>query len=540
MADFEFLTPQKAWEELLKYRRDYYRKYVATYSGDVRELRATSDYGMFWGRSGKAKVHVPIAADIAATSADLLFSEEPTFTCYDEATEDNESDQQHRLDELVALNNIHGKLNEAAESCAALGDVFLKLNWWTDEVDYPVLSVVQGDSAWPEFLLGLLKGVHFFSVIKRDTDTGEVWRLYELYADGQITSAVFLGDDTNLGKDQGDNVLTQLGIEREVQSPIDDMLAVHVPNMRPNRKYRDSYRGRSDFDGVRNLMDSLDETYSSWMRDIRLAKARLIVPAEYLRRKPSDMFGGDNKYTYEFDEDIETLVALDIDPDRVGTSITPSQFAIRSSDHAVTCADIMRNILMVAGYAPQSFGLDIQGMAQSGTALHIREKKSYNTRGKKQTYWKAPLEAIMTAMVHLDNALFPDAGSDADDEVKVQFADSMANDLSTMSSALQMLTAAAAISTEIKVQMLHPDWTQKQIAEEVERVKAEAGLNMDQPMMELGDLEGMAQMAPTGAQEADTGADGAQADDGAAGVRDAALAGLMAGIAARAQEDGEQ
>lgn len=251
-------------------------------------------------------------------------------------------------------------------------------------------------------------------------------------------------------------------------------------------------------------MDSLDETYSSWMRDIRLAKARLIVPAEYLRRKPSEMFNGENKYTYEFDEDVETLVALDIDPDH-DTGITPSQFAIRSTEHAATCLDLLKNIVSIAGYAPQSFGIDIEGMAQSGTALHIREKKSFNTRGKKQTYWKAPLESIMSTMVHLDAKLFPGAGSDTDDQVKVRFADSMSNDLSTMSSALQMLNSAAAVSTELKIQMLHPDWTQKQVAEEVERVKRENGLAMDEPDAGLGDFHTPTQPVEDDQQEGESG-----------------------------------
>ncbi|HAM16520.1 MAG TPA: hypothetical protein DCP91_11830, partial [Eggerthellaceae bacterium] len=203
----------------------------------------------------------------------------------------------------------------------------------------------------------------------------------------------------------------------------------------------------------------------------------------------SDMFG-DRKFTYEFDEDIETLVALDINTQDTGAAgITSSQFAIRATEHQQTCIDIIRNIVTTAGYAPQTYGIDIDGNAQSGTALHIREKKSFNTRGKKQTYWQSPLEAIMTSMVHLDAALFPGKGSDGDDTVKVRFADSMSNDLSTMSSALQMLNSAAAISTEMKIAMLHPDWTKKQIAEEVDRVKQENGLAMDSPIMELGDYE---------------------------------------------------
>ena len=148
----------------------------------------------------------------------------------------------------------------------------------------------------------------------------------------------------------------------------------------------------------------------------------------------------------------------------------------------------MRNIVSIAGYAPQSFGMDIEGMAQSGTALHIREKKSYNTRGKKQTYWQSQLEKIMTAMIHLDAALFPGAGSDRDDTVKVKFADSMSNDISTMSSAVQMLNSAVAASTEMKVRMLHPDLTEKQIAEEVDKIKQENGMALDNPDAGLGDF----------------------------------------------------
>ena len=473
MAGYVFMTPTEAWDKRVRYRRDYYRKNIAAYTGDRTELAATSDNGMFWQRKSKCKVHVPVAADIATVSANLLFAEEPSFMCVDEKTEDNESKQQARLDEIVTKNNTHGKLNEAAESCAALGDIYLKLNWWKEEIDYPVLSVVPGDSAWPEFLLGVLKGIHFFSIVSKDEDTDKVIRVYELYEPGKITMAMYDGTTETLGRDMGDGELQKYGFQREVIPPIKDMLAVHIPNMKPNREFRDSYMGRSDFDGLRNLMDSLDETYSSWMRDIRLGKARTIVPAEYLKRKPQEMLDGlAQSASWEFDPDVESYVTIDmVDQNGNIPGITLQQFSIRSGEHASTCAELMRNIVTIAGYAPQTFGMDITGMAQSGTALHIREKKSYDTRGKKQTYWKAPLEAIMTAMVHLDSALWPEKGSDANDSVKVRFADSTANDLSSLAGTVSMMNSANAVSTEIMVEMLHPDWTQRQIAEEVARIK---------------------------------------------------------------------
>lgn len=481
---YEFLTPEQAWEKLVKYRRNYYRQNIAVYTGDRTDLNATSDEGMFWKRSSKCRIHVPVAADIATVSANLLFSEEPSFMCLDENTEDNASKQQSRLDELVAKNNIHGKLNEGAESCAALGDVYLKLNWWKDEVDYPVLSVVPGDAAWPEFLLGILKCIHFFSVVSRDDDTDEVIRVYERYEPGLITMAMYRGGSDQLGQELGEEELSKYGFQREIKPPVDDMLAVHIPNMKPNRQYRDSSMGRSDFDGLRNLMDSLDETYSSWMRDIRLGKARTIVPAEYLKRPPQAMLEGlASSVSWEFDQDVETYVAIDMSDSNGNTpGITLQQFSIRSGEHAATCAELMRNIVSIAGYAPQTFGMDISGMAQSGTALHIREKKSYDTKGKKQTYWKSPLEDIMTAMIHLDAALFPDKGSDADDNVKMRFADNTANDMSTQASTVAMMAGANAVSTQIMVEMLHPDWTQKQVAEEVARIK---GAQQEAAMMQM-------------------------------------------------------
>lgn len=484
-----FLSPHQAWKALLDYREKYYRQYAALYSGDFYSLVNTAPSGSFWNRPGKCRIHVPIAADIAATSADLLFSETPRLTCYDEKTESDCDKHQQRLEELITENNVHSLLNEAAESCAVLGDVYLKLNWRRD-LDHPILTITQGDAAWPEYTLGQLMCIHFFSVLRDDTVTGgsTVIRIYERYERGKIQMAVFDGNGDSLGNQASAGALKELGFSPQITTPVQDMLAVHIPNIRPNRLDRSSPHGRSDFDGLRGMMDSLDETYSSWMRDVRLAKARLIVPAEYLKRKPADMFD-DNSYTYEFDQDVETLVALDIDPEHAGGNpITPSQFEIRSVEHAATAADLIRNIVSEAGYAPQTFGLNIEGLAQSGTALHIREKKSYNTRGKKTAYWRAGLEKIMTAMIHLDAALYPSAGSDAQHDVKAHFADNMANDISTTAAAVNMLNSAAAASTEVKVAMLHPDWSKNQVMEEVGKIMKEYGVATGEANASEGDF----------------------------------------------------
>src|SRR5438876_10187228 len=60
------------------------------------------------------RMHIPLAADIAHTSAALLFSEPPTATVTNATT-------QQRLDELIEAGGVANTLLEAAEVGAVLG-----------------------------------------------------------------------------------------------------------------------------------------------------------------------------------------------------------------------------------------------------------------------------------------------------------------------------------------------------------------------------------------------------------------------------------
>ncbi|MBQ9299673.1 MAG: phage portal protein [Clostridia bacterium] len=464
----EFYTPEEAWEELLARRRAYYDQYMAAFSGDHGHLSRTAARGSFWKRGGKVKLHVPAAADIAGTAANMLFGEEPRYAIYDESLGNTEEGSQGRLEAIIAGNGLNRKLLEAAEGGAAAGDVFLKCRYDRDNADMPVIDVVRGPDALPEYRMNRLTRIHFFTVLKAERKNGRVWRVYERYEPGRILTAVYCGDSTALGTEKPE-MLEELALEEETATPEGLLLAAHIANLKPSRIWETDDKGRSDFEGLRDLMDSLDEIYTSWLRDIRLAKSRLIVPAEFLRRNPSDLFR-EGSYTYDFDEDVETLVALDIGGDGVEMKITPSQFGIRAAEHAQTYETTLRAIVSMAGYSPQTFGLDIQGSAQSGTARRIMERKSLSTNAKKQSYWKAPLEAFLTAVMHLDKALYGNDNLHADDSVRVEMRDPAMNDLAETAGAVSLLRSAQAASTETLVRMLHSDWTERQVQEEAQRI----------------------------------------------------------------------
>ena len=464
------MSPQEAFEEILRRRRLYYDGCSAVYGGDRALLTRTGERDSFWRRPGKAKLHVPVAADIASTSAQLLFGEEPRYQISCGADPGRAGEKTRRLNEIARRNSLSARLTEAAESAAALGEVFLKVSW-SEACDCPIIGVRQADASLAEYGAHDLTGIHFFQTVGQGDRKGTVLRVWEAYEPGRVRMALFSGTEAELGTREGDSALEALGFQAECVPPVEDMLAVHIPNLRPNRLLRTSSMGRSDLEGLRGLMDALDEAYTSWMRDIRLGKSRLIVPAEYLRRRPEDLFR-EGQYTFEFDEDVETLVALDIDTSRTGAGIVPSQFAIRTREHMETCGHLLRAILTLAGYSPQTFGLDIAGSAESGTALHLRERRSHETRGKKATYWKGPLESLLSAVIRLDGEMYSRL-FDSDDAVSVTFPTPSASDLSGTASAVSLLRGCGLLSVREGVGMVHPDWVPALVDEEVGRLEGE-------------------------------------------------------------------
>ena len=91
-----------------------------------------------------------------------------------------------------------------------------------------------------------------------------------------------------------------------------------APNMPPDRLHRGAPIGRSDCTAPPyGLFNNLHTTWTSWMRDSRLARARLIVPKGYLRGK-----GPGQGAT--FDDDAEVAAALKIPANEGDRSLSHS------------------------------------------------------------------------------------------------------------------------------------------------------------------------------------------------------------------------
>ena len=457
-----------------------YGEWAAWYSGDPEALKefyahaATASgrrWHRYWARIGsrpgaqKAELHVPVAGDLAAVSGALLFGEEPDIHVLEgmgKDAGDAERAADRRLQEIIVNGGAYNRFIEAAESAAAISGVFLYPSWDRDLFPVPLANVVQADQAVPTFSFGVLREVIFHEVI--DTEGQQVKRHLELHSPGRIEHAVYVGTKTHLGRRLPDAAVEAIDLRPVVDLPFPEIDVQYVPNMLPNRLWRASALGLSDYSGSEGMFDALDEVYASWLRDIRLAKMRIIVPKDFL------LPGG------ELDIDHEVYQPMDMEPgaaEQGARSMLAQQFDIRWQEHRETAIELVERIVSNAGYAPQTFGIRIEGRAESGTALRIRESKTILTLRRKANFWRPALERLLTHMLIIDAEVFGGPGV-AGLSVRVELNDGIPNDVTEMARAAAQLHAAQAASIETRVRLVNPHRDEEWVQAEVKRIEEQA------------------------------------------------------------------
>lgn len=500
-AGSDQLWPPKEWGDFVR----SWNEWDAWYAGDPGRLLAT--FGsqetappvtrpsswwqrLWWNnrnealqhpeqiRRRRAHFHVPLPADISQTSAALLFGESPRITIPEahvvaNAPADAKASEEY-LYRLIMEGDLLSRLMEGAEAASAMGGAILKPSWDLTVADVPLMTIVQQDSALPEFRYGRMVRCTLWRELGREGNN-EVLRHLEVHETfggrGVIYHGLYRGTNKTLGNPIAlSNHADTAGLDPVVALPFDGLGVEYVPNMRPNRRKRGSSVGQSDYSGVEGLFDALDEVYASLMRDIRLAKGRLMVPEEYI-----DQLG-------VFDTEQEVFVPLNVDPTSrqgAGGGITATQFGIRVEQHLGTAMNLIERAVSAAGYSPQTFGLHIEGRAESGTALKIRENKTLTTQQRKAQWWGNAIESTLFKMMMIGRNTL--ASGVTAYRPQVEMTDSLPENPMELAQTISTLDNARAVSTETKVRMAHPEWDEEQIIPEVRRVLAEQGLVVPDP-----------------------------------------------------------
>lgn len=460
---------------------------VSQYRGGVTGAIARMWWGkpagnLFESNTQEDKLHIPLAADVCQASADMLYSDAPSFVSKDKA-------QQDELDKAVE-DGLVTTLAEGNEIGAALGDSYFRVTWDEQLRDRSFITTVHADAAWPEFRWGVLIAVTFWwrvherdSVVLRHVERHELAGT-ERDAEGVVFHGLFQGTRENLGHvvpltdhKSTEGLANVVNEEGFIGTGSPGLAVVHVPNQTPQRRWRQHpvgrNLGRSDLDGVETELDKLDMVWTSWMRDIRLAKARLIVPNFMLSSA-----GPGQGAVFDTDQDIFT--SLNAPPREDGRSdITPQQFDIRVEQHMKSADELVKVILRTAGYGPQTFG-DSGDVAQTATEVDSRDKRSNLTRDRKIRATQGQLVHLLRKKLAVDQVIFS-AGTGLDADIEVKFTDTTQANPESLARTNGLLFAAQSASAVTRVRMQHPDWDEKEVTAEADLILGEFGAAVPDP-----------------------------------------------------------
>lgn len=465
---------------------------------------------MFNGRivesdEARTRLHIPVAANVATLAADVLTAEPPTFRIVNGQGETVKSPAQDQLDSIMNSPATQRVLAEGAELTASVSACVLTAHWDKDGTDKPWMQVTPCDAAIPEFEGTKLVAVNLYTTYEiGNIESGLIDAVYvhiERHEPGRIVHGLYktpIQTTSTFGfTELGQLVpLTEIpDTERFAEIPF--AVAGPLPNTialptgiktltaawwrhKPTKQFRKygtmRMLGRSATEGAEQLLDAIDEVWSSWMRDIKIARARLIVPESFLDLQGPGLGAA-------FDDDREILTALNFTDLGDNETISAQQFKIRSQEHAATLSALTQEIVRFAGYSLSSYGDDSISGRGGTTATEVvdRTTATERTRDKQFLYFQEAAEQIANAMMELAKVHYGGVDIPADAELTIEIPELSQMDPEKEARVFQYLRTAMAASTKTLVKAQHADWEQTEIDKEVLTIQAESGISGEPP-----------------------------------------------------------
>lgn len=462
----------------------------------------------FWGQpvapgEDRMKMHLPLAADLCTLSADLLFGEAPQVMFREPkgyvSTKDAEGKEvqythpaQDRLDAIVASDEAHAEWLLGGEYASALGGTYLAVAWDPTISKHVFPKAYAADCAIPMFRHGRLASVRLWTEY---TDGSTIYRLIEEHQPGYIEYSLWRGREGSLGVQIPIGTLPETAHYEQLRSPSDvdallnlgmdlpltvsvgtgseRLAVVYMPNARPVRDWRKmgtlANLGRSDLDGIQDLLDKIDFAWTSLMRDIDNGQGRLVVDEQLLT-----VNGPGQGATFDSYRQVFTPVGASLGKTADSNGLmTIVQFNIRVEEHIRTIEALKKEIASAVGYSEAHLGIDKArtGGSKTATAVSADLSDSERTRDKKAMYAKAALSNWAMVALEIDYAVFGgDTLGDMSEPPDVMFAPVSQADPEKTARTVQMLDAARAASRKEIVRTVHPDWDEQQIKDEVDAI----------------------------------------------------------------------
>lgn len=361
-------------------------------------------------------------------------------------------------DEIYAKSKLNDVIGEAIASALASGDGAFKIT--ADECSsYPIVEFYDAENVDYVYVHSNLREVRFYTSYKGKDNKN--LRLEETYGFGYVRYSLY--DDT--GKEMPMGALPEtahlidFGIERDL------MLAVPLKIMNSTR-YKN--RGKALFDGKSDVLDGLDEVISQWIDAVRMGRIKRYIPERLI---PQDPDTGQLLPANPFDND---FIAIGDDmSEKAAQQVEISQPAISYEAYVSSYASFLDMVLQGV-MSPSTLGIDLK-KTENAESQREKEKVTLHVRNKIVDALNETLPELFRVILQCYDIMC--GKTPGDYEPSVKFGEYASPDFSTTVDTVGKAKQYGIMSIETSVDQLYGDtWSQEEKDAEIERLKAEQGI----------------------------------------------------------------
>ena len=339
-----------------------------------------------------------MAKALCAEMAGLVWGEECTVNVSingRESTDENPDPLNAFVQKTLCKNAFHEKMQESIEEGLALGGNALK-TWAESRHDENgnevpdsrkiMIGYAMADQfipiAWDNaritegiFISRIAKGGYYYTRLEWHTWNGETYIIRnELYR-----SEIQKGSNPDESQDI-------LGVryplseiypylEEETVIPVEESLFTYWRTPIANNLDDNSPLGMSIYGNSLETLHALDICFDSFVREFRLGKKRIIVPARAVRTVVDPQTGKPCRY---FDANDETYEALASDTPE-DLKITDNSVEIRVEEHVAALNAFLSILCLQTGFSPGTFTFDQHQGLKTATEVVSEDSKTYKT-----------------------------------------------------------------------------------------------------------------------------------------------------------------
>ena len=478
----------------------------------------------FWARvpTSRRMVHCGIPALISTRMADILFKNGVKVNAIvyktaegDSLTEDKTAEKKANeflSATLIPKLNLQSNLQTASVNESWGGHCFFRLSHDISVSAYPILETFDITKCEIVKKRGITQAIVFKNWYGYNHKT---YRLDEIYSttedgDGCITYKLFTLDGStekecdllaipqthSLFYSNGNGNENGVHLDEEqrfVYKGLKGMLAFEKPNKTPSQEFASSDYGASDYEGAIDEFDALDEITSANIREIRTNETKRYIPDTMIAERDEDGM------PLPFDEFCDAFKTVKGDPDQdAQNKIETSSIADKTESFLSKWKTVLSIVCNKAKISPYSLGITwLEAVGPSAESQVERNKTTLDMRKGKLELWEVLLKDLILRALQLNAWMrknvdgveesqrqdgIPDIDfTQGNTSLQLDFGDYVSESVTQRITTWSGAKTARVASTDEAVRQIHPDWTEKQVQDEVNIIRFEDGVSMDNP-----------------------------------------------------------